>query len=283
MKFQDIQDNPVPRIHRNIARLPELDMFYLDTQTPGPVIVCLHGRWGRAETWIDFMEHYGNQFRIIAPDQRGHGLSGKPVSKYTAEEMAADVAALLDYLNITKVILVGHSMGGQVAGYTAAKYPSYIQALAILDKSPAGPEQRSNLPLEQMDLSDPVTRDWPLPFSSLKEAMFCIRQATDSDLSYQYFMNSLTETAEGYQMLFSPQAMGANIAYNMDWYHLLPDIKCRTLIIRAKNSEAVPDKALFKMKKLLAKCSDFEMSHPNHNVHLSNPAEFYACFDPFLT
>ncbi len=136
--------------------------------------------------------------------------------------------------------------------------------------------------LEQLELHDPVTRDWPQPFSSLKEASACIRQATDSDLSYQYFMNSLAETAQGYQMLFCPQAMGANIAYNVSWYHLLPDIKCKTLIIRAHNSEAVPDEAFLKMQELLSERSAYEMSHPHHNVHLSNPVEFYACFDPFL-
>jgi 2-succinyl-6-hydroxy-2,4-cyclohexadiene-1-carboxylate synthase len=228
------------------------------------------------------MEHYGSKYRIIAPDQRGHGLSSKPVSKYTAEEMASDVIALLDDLNIQEVILVGHSMGGQVAGYTAALYPEYIQALAILDKSAAGPEHRSMLPLEQISPSDPLTKDWPLPFPTLKEAKNYLRQATDSELSYQYFMNSLTETAEGYQMQFSPQAMAANMAYNQDWYHLLPDIKCRTLLIRAKDSEGIPDDAYTRMQSLLSECSAYEMSHPHHNVHLGNPGEFYACFDRFL-
>ncbi|MNC29604.1 N-formylmaleamate deformylase [compost metagenome] len=196
--------------------------------------------------------------------------------------MAADVIALLDYLNITKVILVGHSMGGQVAGYTAALYPDYIQSLAILDMPASGPEHRSTLPPEQIPHLDPLTREWPLPFTSLKEAMTYIRQATDSELSYQYFMNSLTETVEGYQMLFSPQAMAANMAYNEDWYHLLPDIKCPTLLIRARNSEGVSDDVYVKMQSLLSDCSAFEMSHPDHNVHLGNPDEFYACFDRFL-
>ncbi|WP_211296438.1 alpha/beta fold hydrolase [Paenibacillus donghaensis] len=59
------------QIYRNIAKLNNVELFYLDTQTEGPVILCLHGRWGRAETWVDFMKHYGDHYRVIAPDQRG--------------------------------------------------------------------------------------------------------------------------------------------------------------------------------------------------------------------
>ena len=75
------------KIYRSIAKLKNIDMFYFDTKTQGRTILCLHGMYGRAETWVDFIEHYGTQYRIIAPDQRGHGLSSKPVSKYTVEEI----------------------------------------------------------------------------------------------------------------------------------------------------------------------------------------------------
>jgi pimeloyl-ACP methyl ester carboxylesterase len=108
------------KIYRSIAKLENIDIFYRDTKTDGPAILCLHGRWGRGETWVDFMQHYGEKYRVIAPDQRGHGFSGKPISKYTGEEMAADMIALLNFLSLDSAILVGHSIGGQVAGYLTA-------------------------------------------------------------------------------------------------------------------------------------------------------------------
>ncbi len=268
-------------IHRNIAKLKNIDMFYFDTKTDKPVILCLHGRWGRAETWVDFIRHYGRQYRIIAPDQRGHGLSSKPESDYTGEEMAEDINQLLDFLKLDSVILAGHSMGGQVAGYFAALYPERVKALAILDKSAAGPEQKV-LTRDGTQFVDPLTKEWPLPFSSLSEAMDFIRQFTDSSLSYQYFMNSLVETVGGYQMMFSSRAMGANIANYVDWFGLLPSIRCPVILIRAKGGEAVPDKDFARMQTLIPNCFAREMSLPDHNVHLSNKEQFYKYFDELL-
>lgn len=270
------------KIHRDIARLKNVELFCLDTKTAGPVILCLHGRWGRAETWYDFIRHYGTRYRIIAPDQRGHGLSGKPVSDYTAEEMAADIIELLDYLHIDSIILVGHSMGGRIAGHLAAMYPRYIKAAAILDKSATSANILNHIPPAQLPTTDPMTKDWPLPFSTRSEAMEYIRQAVETDQSYEYFMNSLVETAEGYKMLFSSQAMAANIRHDDSWYHLLPKIKCPVLLIRAKGGEAIPDADFSKMQSMLQNCLAYEMSHPDHAVYLADKDEFYRYFDKFL-
>lgn len=121
-----------------------------------------------------------------------------------------------------------------------------------------------------------------LQISSLNEAKDYIRQVMDSDLSYQYFMNSLTETVEGYQMLFSSQAMAANIAYEENWFHLLPRIKCPVLLIRARGSGAVSNEDFARMQSLFTSCLAHEVSHPDHNVHLGNQEEFYSYFDEFL-
>ncbi|WP_245864414.1 alpha/beta fold hydrolase [Paenibacillus donghaensis] len=196
--------------------------------------------------------------------------------------MAQDMVELLDFLHIDSVILAGHSMGAQVAGYVAAQFPQYIRGLALLDKSASGPVTRSEMPLQQIPALDPVTQDWPLPFASLSDAQRYIREALDSELSSQYFLSSLTETSAGYQMMFSSQAMAANMAYNVDWYSLLPEIVCPVLLVRAKHNEAVPDKDYYRMQELIPNCIAFEMSHPHHNVYLGNPEEFYSCFDQLL-
>ncbi len=270
------------KIYRYTAKLNNIDLFYLDTKTEKPVILCLHGKWGRGETWCDFMEHYGKQYRIIAPDLRGHGLSGKPVAKYTSQEMAEDMVELLHFLNIKSAIVIGHSMGGRVAGYLAAHYPETIKAAAILDISARGPATPSLLPPEEIPCVDPFTKDWPLPFSSLAEATDFIREKTDSEYWCRQFMSDLTEAKDGYQLMHSPQAMSANTAYDTGWFDLLPKIQCPVLLIRAKNSMWLPEDDFKKMGSLIPNCCAYEFSETDHYVYLANTKKFYECMNKLL-
>lgn len=270
------------KIYRSTVKINGIDIFYRDTKTKGSAILCLHGRWGRGETWIDFMQHYGNKYRVIAPDLRGHGLSGKPISKYTADEFAIDILELLKFLEIDSVILVGHSMGGHIAGYFAAKYPKYVKALAILDKSANGPEKQNDIALEKIEVLDPVTKDWPLPFVSLVEARHYIKSKMESKCSYEYFMNSLYETVEGYKMMFSTQAIAANIAYYKNWFDLLPKIKCPVMLVKAAGDEAVSEVDFIKMQSMISDCMAYKMTNSDHSVYLANKKEFYRYFNEFM-
>lgn len=83
-------------------------------------------------------------------------------------------------------------------------------------------------------------------------------------------------------MLFSPQAMAANIAYEENWFHLLQEMKCLVMLLRAKDSGAVSDEDFIKMQSLISNCFAREIIHPDHNVHLANKEEFYRYFDEFL-
>ncbi len=271
------------KIYRNIVKLSHMEMFYFDTKTEGPVILCLHGRWGRAETWYHFIQHYGKQYRIIAPDQRGHGFSSKPASRYTSEEMAEDIIDLIRYLELSSVILVGHSMGANIAATCVALHPEYFSGLALLDRTAAGPDRISSLPLGDLPPCDSVTKDWPLPFDSLTQAMSFLRQYTNSEFSYQYFMNSLIETPEGCQMMFSPQAMAANEEYYVGWFDLLPSFACPVLLVSAQGYAAYPTEEIFrKMQSLIPNCIAHVMTHKDHNVHLADKEEFYRYFDELL-
>ncbi|WP_172254466.1 alpha/beta fold hydrolase [Saccharibacillus deserti] len=268
---------------RKTVSLKNIELFVLDTETEGPAIVCLHGRWGRGETWADLMRRYGERYRVIAPDQRGHGLSGKPISRYTAEEMAEDVIGLLDVLGIESCVLIGHSMGGQIAAHAAALHPRRIDKVAVLDKTPEGPPVRIDVLPEDIPPVDPLTGDWPLPFSDKAQARRFMRRALDHESAVDYFMNSLIETPDGYRMMFGAQAVAANIAYNVDWYERLAEISCPVLLVRARDGDNMPDEVWAKAQSRIADCTAREMPGADHNVHISDPERFYAFVDEFLS
>ena len=69
---------------------------------------------------------------------------------------------------------------------------------------------------------------------------------------------------------------------NSNWVNLSPNISCLVLLIRSKSHEAVSDEDFIKMQYLLKNCIAYEMSHPDHNIHLANKGEFYKYFDEFL-
>jgi 2-succinyl-6-hydroxy-2,4-cyclohexadiene-1-carboxylate synthase len=269
-------------IKRSTTKVNGLNLFYLDTGSDRPAMLCLHGRWGRAETWVDTMRRYHDRYRIIAPDQRGHGLSDRPVARYAAEDMATDAYRLLEKLGCGPAIVVGHSMGGHVGGYLAALYPQAVRALAILDQQVSGPQALSDLPPEQIAPLDGLTDDWPTPFATRAEAVQFVSEKFPVASNTQYFLASLAETVEGYDFLFSRRAMAAIAHYAQNWFHILPQIQCPVLLVRAVNSWCLPQDEAQRMREQIEDCMYFEVSNSDHMVYADNPDEFYPQFESFL-
>src|ERR1051325_545385 len=86
--------------------------------------------------WDDLTERLSGQFKIIRYDHRGHGLSDAPPPPYSAEELAGDVIALLDHLEIRQAVLCGVSVGGLIAQAAGVKYPERVRALVLSDTGP---------------------------------------------------------------------------------------------------------------------------------------------------
>ena len=269
-------------VKRKSVVLDGLKLFYRDTETPGPLILCLHGRFGRGETWLNFIGRYSERFRIVAPDQRGHGLSDKPRGKYTSEELAQDAANLIEQLNTGPAIAIGHSMGGRVAGYLSALHPQTVSALVVLDQTAKGPATPSTMPLNELPAKDSFTLDWPLPFSSYTQAREYLLGITQSEVRTAYYLDSLVERDDGYHMLFSQQATSAIFEYQQDWFHLLQRISQPVLLVRAKDSVELSTADCKRMQNMLPSARTTEVSRPEHHVYLSDPAEFYSCLDSFL-
>ena len=95
-------------------------LFHVDRGAGRPV-VFIHGWTLSSAIWTAQLDWAAaNGLRAIAYDRRGHGQSSKPESGYDYDSLAADLAALLDRLDLRDVILVGHSMGaGEVVRYLA--------------------------------------------------------------------------------------------------------------------------------------------------------------------
>jgi pimeloyl-ACP methyl ester carboxylesterase len=272
------------KIQRKTAKVNGINLFYRDTNTKKQPMLCLHGKWGRGETWTDLMFRYQNKYRIIAPDQRGHGLSDKPVTRYAGEDFAKDAYELIKKLKLGATIVVGHSMGARNAAYLAVLYPRSVKALVILDTLADGPEKLSDTDPKKVSPIDNFTVGWPTPYATYEEAVQDIQNRFITETNVRYFLESLIETKEGYDFIFSSQAMSAIDVYYQKWYHLLSKIKCPVLFVRAKNSWYLSGEEAEKMKAFIkTNFKYYEVSNSDHMVYVDNPDEFYPPFDKFIS
>jgi pimeloyl-ACP methyl ester carboxylesterase len=100
----------------------------------GQSVILFHGKNFTGLYWKDVIAFLSNAgYRVIVPDQLGWGLSTKPNAKYTFEMLAQNNKLLLDSLQIDKVNVIGHSMGGMLATRFALMYPEKTAKLILED------------------------------------------------------------------------------------------------------------------------------------------------------
>ncbi len=108
----------------------------------GPVIVFLHGFPFDRTMWREQLEVLSNTYRVIAPDLRGLGETRSSAEVATMDQMASDVAALLDQLEIDGAVICGLSMGGYVAFDFHHLFPERVRALVLAGtRAPADNDQ----------------------------------------------------------------------------------------------------------------------------------------------
>jgi pimeloyl-ACP methyl ester carboxylesterase len=100
----------------------------------GPDVVLVHGITGPlAYWWVRTVPLLKDEYRVTTYDLRGHGLSDMPPDGYTSADMADDLIHLLNYLEIPKARLVGHSFGGPIALHTALRHPERVADVVVVD------------------------------------------------------------------------------------------------------------------------------------------------------
>ncbi|WP_328875328.1 alpha/beta hydrolase [Streptomyces sp. NBC_00287] len=101
------------------------DLAYLDSGSGDPVVL-LHAGYVDHRYWADQIPALAAEYRVIAPDVRGHGFSANATEPF---RWADDLAALLRHLDAGPAVLVGVSMGGVIATDTVLEYPELVRAV----------------------------------------------------------------------------------------------------------------------------------------------------------
>ena len=111
-----------------------MDLFYRDFGKGSP-IMFIHGLYGCSDNWLSIAKHFSVNHRLIIPDLRNHGNSFHS-NEFSYDILIGDIISLIDSLNMSKISIIGHSMGGKIAMAIACKFPDLIDKLIIVDIAP---------------------------------------------------------------------------------------------------------------------------------------------------
>lgn len=137
--------------------------YHVETHGAGDPLVLLHGFSGSGANWEVHVDTLAQHFRVVTVDLLGHGQTDSPAdpARYRAERAAADLIAIFDALDLPRVNLLGYSMGGRLALYTALQYPARIDRLILESASPGlrtDAERQARIRSDEA-LADRIERD----------------------------------------------------------------------------------------------------------------------------
>jgi pimeloyl-ACP methyl ester carboxylesterase len=107
--------------------------MYYEVHGRGEPVVLLHGAFMTiTNNWTDWIAELSKTRKVIAVEMQGHGRTADIERDITSENLADDVAALLDHLKIPQADLIGYSMGGGVAMQCAIRHPDKVRKVVVI-------------------------------------------------------------------------------------------------------------------------------------------------------
>jgi pimeloyl-ACP methyl ester carboxylesterase len=150
-----------------------IQLHYLDHLGGDPPLVLMPGLTANACSFDGLIKAgLSPALRVLALDLRGRGLSQKPHSGYSMADHAADVLGLLDALELSQVVLGGHSFGGLLTIYMAAHHPERVSKLVIIDAAGSMHPQVRELIKPSVDRLGNVLPSWEAYLEAMKQMPF---------------------------------------------------------------------------------------------------------------
>ena len=104
----------------------------------GEVLLLIHGIGGSSNSWSGVIPLLAKKYRVIAPDLLGHGESDKPRGDYSVGAFAVLLRDLLDALDVPRVTVIGHSLGGGIAMQFAHQHRQYCERIVLISSGGFG-------------------------------------------------------------------------------------------------------------------------------------------------
>lgn len=280
----------------------DLKMAYLDVvpeQANGRTIVLLHGKNFNAAYWEQTIQELTKKgFRVIAPDQIGFGKSTKPEHyQYSFQDLASNTKSILDSLQITKIILLGHSMGGMLATRFSLMYPEIVEKLIL--ENPIGLEDYKALAPYQT-LKDSYKNELRLTAEDYRNYQLTFYYDNQWKPQYDPWLNVLAGWTlhPDYPIVAWNAALTTDMIFTQPVVYEFKNITCPTLLIigtrdrtaigkdRA-NKTVQPTIGLYhelgkKTQQVIPNATLVEFEHVGHLPHIEVFDKFIAALTAFI-
>ena len=217
-----------------------LQMAYMDVQPVnfnGKNIILFHGKNFNGYYWKDVIQFLVEDgYRVIVPDQIGWGKSSAPNIHYSFHLLAENSSKLLDYLNIIKVNVIGHSMGGMLAARFALMYPD--KAEKIIFENPIGLEDyRTFVPY--LALPELLQKELSATYESIKNYQMTYYPAWKPE--YEQYVKAQAEQIykSNYSEIALANALTTQMVYEQPVVYEFQNIKIPALLIIGQDDRTI--------------------------------------------
>lgn len=246
--------------------------YQIESRGEGEPLLLLHGFTGAAANWRPLMAALHSSYRVIAVDLLGHGQSAVPAvpERYQMPFAAADLAALLTQIEAIPCHLLGYSMGGRLALYTAIHYPHLVRTLILESASPGlrTPEERQARHISDDALANRIETEGMESFVRYWEALplFATQPPeVRTALRPQRLRNSPLGLAN------SLRGMGTGVQPSL--WEALPHLQTPTLILTGSLDSKFKDIGE-QMAALMPASTHVIIPNGGHTLHLEQPSQY---------
>ncbi len=242
-----------------------------------PVIYILHGIFGMLDNWHYVAGKLGETCTVVTSDARNHGKSFHD-NQMDFETMAADVRELMQALNHSEIILMGHSMGGKTAMKFAELYPQYLQKLIVVDIA-----NKSYPPGHLPYFEAFETIDFSRINSRAEAEQALLPYAPELGVRQFLLKNLEPIPGGGYRSKFNLPGLKANYDKVIGRITLKPDCYTGpTLFIHGAKSGYIKPEDEADLRINFPNARFEEVTNAGHWVHADNPAEFLDKIQTFI-
>ena len=260
-------------------------IHYHRTLGENPPLVLLHGFSDNGLCWTRAARVLQQDYDVIMPDARGHGLSTAPDEGYTSEDYAADVAGLILALDLGRPALLGHSMGAATAATAAAHYPDLVGCLVLEDPPWFGPDS----PWARGRL-DPTPEQRQAQAEQRRQTITARKSQTRDQIIAEGRAQSPTWHDDEWQpwaeskLQHSANTVSALGAWRTPWTEIVPQIACPTLLVIGDpaHRSIVSPKTAQQAASLNPAITVVQILEAGHSIHREQFEQFTEAATAFL-